>query len=455
MTCKGYDIQIKLISFVIIIITSLLYSEGFHKSSHFLEGSGEISSQLKGDFIDSIYQNNRYRFPAAPDLTNPDPSAGKIDYYVYFDTVSFESNALQHFMYEYYLDKPSIKTQRGQLLYEYGPGDHFGIGVFSSSFQANVTNYRLFDPMNLMMFVTMSNYYNAYSGTWAESFLEVYQNQSFLMGNMYKIAVNSERLYDLNTNGVHLSWHFLTGNSWDPYIRIYLGAGSSKYYKNIYQAGIAPGNRVFLADNLYLFAEASLSKYALIAKDLNIQDQFQFEIKEESSSFTNTSFSMGVGFHINLSQSNGKSDTIEYKSTMPEIYENLQDSANKFQLSYKKGEVRIRLPDSILFDSGKSELMKNGQLSLRQLSAKLAAIKGRIIIEGHTDNIPVSGSNYKSNQELGFQRAMSVMNLFIQNGIPFERISVTSYGDKKPIASNDTPEGRRKNRRIDIIIIEE
>lgn len=80
----------------------------------------------------------------------------------------------------------------------------------------------------------------------------------------------------------------------------------------------------------------------------------------------------------------------------------------------------------------------------------------RILIEGHTDNQPVrvaAGSRYTDNMELSFLRAKAVADILIKNGIPLDRISVTGYGDSRPAASNDTYEGRLKNRRVEIKLI--
>lgn len=76
-----------------------------------------------------------------------------------------------------------------------------------------------------------------------------------------------------------------------------------------------------------------------------------------------------------------------------------------------------------------------------------------LVIEGHTDNIPIrstAGKGYKDNMELSFLRAKAVAGMLADNGVPSERITVVSYGETRPIASNDTPEGRARNRRVEI-----
>jgi flagellar motor protein MotB len=80
----------------------------------------------------------------------------------------------------------------------------------------------------------------------------------------------------------------------------------------------------------------------------------------------------------------------------------------------------------------------------------------RIIVEGHTDNIKPSQSTdkrYMDNMELSFLRAKAVAFIFVKHGIPLERISVVGYGDTRPVADNNTNEGRAKNRRVEVKLV--
>ncbi|GBE03394.1 peptidoglycan-binding protein ArfA [bacterium BMS3Abin09] len=86
----------------------------------------------------------------------------------------------------------------------------------------------------------------------------------------------------------------------------------------------------------------------------------------------------------------------------------------------------------------------------------LASPDQRLIIEGHTDNIPIRssvGRGYKDNVELAFLRGKAVADILVKNNIPLERIYVISYGDTRPIASNETAEGRARNRRVEIKLV--
>jgi chemotaxis protein MotB len=74
-----------------------------------------------------------------------------------------------------------------------------------------------------------------------------------------------------------------------------------------------------------------------------------------------------------------------------------------------------------------------------------------IAVEGHTDNLPIHTEKYPSNWELATMRAINILRYFQQQGIPPARLSAIGFADYRPAAGNDTPEGRQKNRRIEIL----
>ncbi len=120
----------------------------------------------------------------------------------------------------------------------------------------------------------------------------------------------------------------------------------------------------------------------------------------------------------------------------------------------KEEEVVINLPSPVLFDLGKAELKDTAKSVLHEVAQSLKSIENDIVIEGHTDNLPIYGGKYKSNWELSAARAFAVRDYFITNeGISEKRISCVGYGEYKPVAPNDTEENRAKNRRIEIKII--
>lgn len=118
--------------------------------------------------------------------------------------------------------------------------------------------------------------------------------------------------------------------------------------------------------------------------------------------------------------------------------------------------VIIEFNDRILFDTGKTEIKDEGVPVLMKIAELLDTIPNSIVIEGHTDNVPIRTSQYPSNWELSAARALKVLWYMTDNrGIDPKRCSIAAYGEYSPIASNDTPEGRMQNRRVNILIVQD
>lgn len=128
--------------------------------------------------------------------------------------------------------------------------------------------------------------------------------------------------------------------------------------------------------------------------------------------------------------------------------------AGKLQVEVRNGLMLVKLPDNILFDPGKAELKKEGQEAIAQVTGILNSIEGRKFqVAGHTDNVPTGkNSRYKSNWELSSQRALTVLDLMVKEGMDVRRLSAAGYADVLPVSANDSDDGRRQNRRIEIVL---
>ncbi|MEL4105466.1 flagellar motor protein MotB [Oscillospiraceae bacterium WX1] len=116
----------------------------------------------------------------------------------------------------------------------------------------------------------------------------------------------------------------------------------------------------------------------------------------------------------------------------------------------------ITMNNAILFDSGSADIKADHIDTLKKVAEAVNTLDKYIRIEGHTDNVPVSGSIFPSNWELSTARASRVARLFISEcGIQPDRIVAVGYGEYRPVGDNSTPEGQAANRRIDIIILSE
>ena len=122
---------------------------------------------------------------------------------------------------------------------------------------------------------------------------------------------------------------------------------------------------------------------------------------------------------------------------------------DKISIEEEGGEVYIQMKDDMMFHSGKAEL-KPTYFNLLSLIAKtfLADAK-QIRVEGHTDNLPIQTKEYPSNWELSIQRALNVVRHFVNHeNIHPAKLIIAGFGEHKPIAANDSPDNRAKNRRV-------
>lgn len=116
----------------------------------------------------------------------------------------------------------------------------------------------------------------------------------------------------------------------------------------------------------------------------------------------------------------------------------------------------ITMANDILFDSGKAKLKRESHSVLKKVASviKEKLPDSNIGVEGHTDNVPIKYSGWKSNWELSAARATSVLHYLIDKcGLKPENLSAIGYGEYKPIDTNDTKVGRAKNRRVEIVIL--
>lgn len=151
-------------------------------------------------------------------------------------------------------------------------------------------------------------------------------------------------------------------------------------------------------------------------------------------------------------------------ANMKGTYENLLEDMKseidkgKITITQLEGKLKVNMLDEILFDSGKVTIKPEGIEVLERVGKILVGVKDRSInIEGHTDNVPIGSvlaQKYPTNWELSASRATNVARYLQEKaGIDPGLLSATGYGEYHPIASNDTNEGKAKNRRIEIVLV--
>lgn len=149
-------------------------------------------------------------------------------------------------------------------------------------------------------------------------------------------------------------------------------------------------------------------------------------------------------------------ETKEVEAMYKDVVKFVKDRKLNAKVTIKKTTrgVLIELQDKILFDSGKSYIKPESLQILNEISDLLKQFPNEIIVEGHTDNIPMHKGYFLSNWELSSDRAVKVAKYFVDNKkIDGKRFQAIGCGEYRPIDTNSTPEGRQKNRRVNILII--
>lgn len=122
-----------------------------------------------------------------------------------------------------------------------------------------------------------------------------------------------------------------------------------------------------------------------------------------------------------------------------------------------EGKLTLTMVEAILFDSGKAEVKQEGRDALQKVADVLKTVEDQeIVVAGYTDNVQIGerlAKIYPSNWELSAARAISVVKILVADGVNPENISAAGYGEYRPVADNDTPEGRAQNRRMEIILM--
>ena len=126
----------------------------------------------------------------------------------------------------------------------------------------------------------------------------------------------------------------------------------------------------------------------------------------------------------------------------------------RVQMDYNYQYVELDMNGALLFDTGKAELKEDSYAFMQKIGSVLETYKDSIIeIEGHTDNVPIHNSKYESNRYLSTARATNVYEYLMEHSnLVDANMKVAGYGESHPVASNDTPEGRARNRRVVIKI---
>ena len=145
----------------------------------------------------------------------------------------------------------------------------------------------------------------------------------------------------------------------------------------------------------------------------------------------------------------------EYKSMIDKMKAEIDQG--QVTITELKGKLTVNMVEAILFDSGRAEVKRGGLEVLQKVVDVLKETKDKAIrVEGHTDNVQIGGALarvYPTNWELSAARAINVARFLQKQGVDPAVLSAAAYGEYRPVADNETKEGRAKNRRIEIVLV--
>jgi chemotaxis protein MotB len=198
---------------------------------------------------------------------------------------------------------------------------------------------------------------------------------------------------------------------------------------------------------MYTFSKRDAGKYAEVASHLK-------SIFSEGSGILGMGHISGkktIDLPMQGEKGNESLKKVEEDIRNIEATENTKKSISVF--SDERGVV-IRVMDMAFFDPGKADLKEGAKAALDGIVPVIIDIDNHIRIEGHTDDVPISTAEFRSNWELSTRRATEVVRYLVEgHSFPPERISAAGFSEFRPIAPNDTPENRALNRRIEIVVL--
>lgn len=145
------------------------------------------------------------------------------------------------------------------------------------------------------------------------------------------------------------------------------------------------------------------------------------------------------------------------KSQYDALVRNLTDEVKKGELQVRqyKDMLTVDVAEQLFFDSGHADLKDTGKSVLKKVGEAIKGYNDKVVrVVGHTDNVPIKTKTFPSNWELSVARATTVVRYLQETGVPPDRMVASGRAEYQPVADNDTPDGRKKNRRIEITLID-
>lgn len=195
---------------------------------------------------------------------------------------------------------------------------------------------------------------------------------------------------------------------------------------------------------MYAISSVNVAKYKALADGMN-------------SAFSSNKEQKGPG---KVLESKGSKSIADVKGNEKDPFDALDKSLSElvdddYHVNTQDGWIELDIKAGALFDSGSADLKPSAILKLMKLADIIKKLPYPIALEGYTDNVPISTSQFPSNWELSSARAAALARSLTIYGVDPGKITVTGYGEQYPVATNDTEEGRAKNRRVNLLILKD
>lgn len=193
---------------------------------------------------------------------------------------------------------------------------------------------------------------------------------------------------------------------------------------------------------MYAISSVNDSKYKSLSEGMHSA----FDKKDQNKSVVSTD-NQKDGSDIRQTKGNFRDGLDDLNKSLTEL------EGVDYKISRYDGWIELEIKAGSIFDSANAELKPEAIIPLMKLAEKIKQFSFPIVIEGYTDNIPISSPQYPSNWELSAARAATVGRLLYSFGIEGDQISVTGYADQYPVMDNSMEVGRSQNRRVNILIV--
>ncbi|HEX5228775.1 MAG TPA: flagellar motor protein MotB [Bryobacteraceae bacterium] len=153
----------------------------------------------------------------------------------------------------------------------------------------------------------------------------------------------------------------------------------------------------------------------------------------------------------------GDNQGLTLAELLPILSEALQQeiASGRLALQMTSRGLTISFTQTALFPSGEDEIAPDFDQTIQKIALAMNKVRNPARAEGHTDSVPIHNSRFRSNWELSAARSIALVERLTAYGVARERLSISGYADTAPIDNNDTEDGRRKNRRVDIVLLNE